>query len=446
MFRRVLVATDFSAHADSMLECIGEIPGMEEILLVHVISGTGRASSPSLFRPARLSPRDQALAALDKKKASLEQTTGLPVVPRVIEAIGGDIAGAIIGLAHAENIPLIVMGGRGKGLVSAFILGSVSEGVVQRSSTDVLIMHFKGAKNPGEAGLQKFCRGLFFHVLCPVDFSRPSQKTIEYAQSLGFIRRMTLLHVMDEGPAGPDRSSREEECKKRLEAIAAGLEGKGIRAATVIRSGRPAEVIAQVAEELDVSLILIARLGQSDYIRNVPIGRVAGGVAARAERPLFIVNANVSLSISAKELTKDEFSRAEVLWLGYHQQRADPETDRVFGVFAENTLVAAARCRRHTDGLEVDAVYVPDDFRGRGYARMVMKALVDSCDSEPLYMHATLDLIGFYGTFGFVTIGEDELPPTIRERFGFANGDLEGANVRPMMRFPRKQPPASRPG
>ena len=39
MFKRVLVATDFSRHADRVLECIGEIPGMEEIVLLHVLDG-----------------------------------------------------------------------------------------------------------------------------------------------------------------------------------------------------------------------------------------------------------------------------------------------------------------------------------------------------------------------------------------------------------------------
>ena len=59
MFKRVLVATDFSAHADTMLGCIGQIPGMEEILLVHVINGsdTGNgffgASSPTPREVAR---------------------------------------------------------------------------------------------------------------------------------------------------------------------------------------------------------------------------------------------------------------------------------------------------------------------------------------------------------------------------------------------------------
>jgi nucleotide-binding universal stress UspA family protein len=223
---------------------------MEEILLVHVINGTKIAPPASLFRSSCPSPRESALAVLNEKRAFLEQITGIPVVPRIIETPDGDIAGAIIRLAHAENIPLIVMGGRGKGLISAYILGSVSEGVVQRSSTDVLIMHFRGAKDPGTAGLEKFCRGLFFHVLCPVDFSRPSQKTLEYAQSLGFIRRMTLLHIMDEGIPEPERRYREEECRKQLDAMISDLAGRGIRAASVIRSGSPASEIERLPKSL----------------------------------------------------------------------------------------------------------------------------------------------------------------------------------------------------
>jgi GNAT superfamily N-acetyltransferase len=181
---------------------------------------------------------------------------------------------------------------------------------------------------------------------------------------------------------------------------------------------------------------MIARLGQSDYIRNIPIGSVAAGVSMHAGRPLFIVNPHISLSVLVKELEAREFPLAEQVWLGYHQQKADPSTDRVFGVFIEGTLVAAARCRRHPDGLEVDAVYTPDQYRGRGYARRVVRALVDACGNEPLYMHSTLDLVGFYTTFGFTEIGEQVLPASIRERFSFADGDLAGANVSPMKRVP----------
>lgn len=436
MFRRVLVATDFSAHADSLLECIGEIPGMEEILLVHVINGTPPEAGITFLRASRPSPRELALSRLEEKRQFLERMTGVPVSPRVIETTGGDIAGAITRLAYTENIPLIVMGGRGKGLLSGYILGSVSEDVIRRGRTDVLIMHFMNSRNPGGAGLEKFCRNVFSHVLCPVDFSKPSEKTLEYAKNLGCIRRITLLHVVDTNMPEPERTRHGEECRQKLAVIEADLAQKGIRAASIIRPGSPAREIARVAGEQDVSLIMIGRFGQSDYIRNIPIGRVAAEVAMHAERPLFILNPHISLSVLVKELEPKEFPLAEQVWLGYHQQKADPSVDRVFGVFIEGTLAAAARCRRHPDGLEVDAVYTPDQYRGRGYARMVVRELVEACGNEPLFMHSTLDLIGFYTGFGFTGIGEQELPASIRDRFSFADGELVGANVSPMKRVP----------
>jgi N-acetylglutamate synthase-like GNAT family acetyltransferase len=36
-----------------------------------------------------------------------------------------------------------------------------------------------------------------------------------------------------------------------------------------------------------------------------------------------------------------------------------------------------------------------------------------------MFLHATLDLIAFYRTFGFVPIPERDLPPTIKERLAF---------------------------
>ena len=117
--------------------------GMEEILLVHVING-----SPRCKRPGKDShpPRELARGSLEEKRQYLEQATGVRVSPADTEAKAGDIAGAVVRSAYTENIPLIVMGGRGKGLLAGFILGSVSEGVIQRSNTDVLIVHLRDAK------------------------------------------------------------------------------------------------------------------------------------------------------------------------------------------------------------------------------------------------------------------------------------------------------------
>ena len=49
-------------------------------------------------------------------------------------------------------------------------------------------------------------------------------------------------------------------------------------------------------------------------------------------------------------------------------------------------------------------------------------------------MHSTLGLVKFYGQYGFAPIPEDELPPTIKARFDFAMGEMQGSNVQPMRR------------
>lgn len=138
----------------------------------------------------------------------------------------------------------------------------------------------------------------------------------------------------------------------------------------------------------------------------------------------------------ARELLSAEFPLANEIWMDYHQTKGDPVTDRIFAAFSGGRAVSVARCRRHPDGLEVDAVFTPVEHRGRGYANLAVGALVEACGHDTLYMHSVLNLTGFYQKFGFREIPEAELPPTIRERFAFAGGELEGANVCPMKRDP----------
>lgn len=137
-----------------------------------------------------------------------------------------------------------------------------------------------------------------------------------------------------------------------------------------------------------------------------------------------------------RELVSAEFPIADELWVDYHNTRGYPVTDRIFAAFAGGDAVSLARCRRHPDGLEVDAVFTPVKYRGHGYAHLTVKALVEACGHEMLYMHSVLNLTEFYGKYGFIPIREDQLPPSIRDRFAFAGGQLEGANVQPMKREP----------
>jgi nucleotide-binding universal stress UspA family protein/GNAT superfamily N-acetyltransferase len=434
MFARVLVATDFSRFADRTLECIGEIPGMEKIFLVHILNKTPVPAQSSVFSHLPVAPEEHAQQMLEEKGRYLEQTTGVPVKTVLVEGTGGDTAASIIKTANNENISLIVMGARGKSIFHGMLIGSISEGVIQKAGIDVLVIHFRGLEGNDDTPLEKFCTNIFSHVLCPVDFSIPSDKTLEYLKSMGFIRKVTLLNVIRESGPDQDQQPKVRDAELHLAGIKADIASQGIRTASIIRSGNPVNEICRVADEQDVSLIMIARYGKSDYAKNIPLGTVVAGVVTKAQRPLFVLSPHISLTVIVKELGKAEFWLAEQVWMSYHQQKVDPDTDRIFGVFVEGALAAVARCRRHPDGLEVDGVYVPDDYRDRGYARKAVQVLVDACGSEPLYMHSTLALVKFYSSFGFEPIPESALPGSIKERFNFAGGEMKGANVSPMKR------------
>ncbi len=143
-----------------------------------------------------------------------------------------------------------------------------------------------------------------------------------------------------------------------------------------------------------------------------------------------------STGVTVKELASREFSIAVMLWVDYHHTKGDPRTDRIFAASLDGQAVSIARCKRHPDGFEVDGVFTPVTQRGHGYANAAMWGLIEACGRDVLYMHSVFNLTKFYGNYGFVPIDEKELPPTIRERYAWAQGEMEGANVCPMKRDP----------
>ncbi|PKL69680.1 MAG: hypothetical protein CVV30_09020 [Methanomicrobiales archaeon HGW-Methanomicrobiales-1] len=180
----------------------------------------------------------------------------------------------------------------------------------------------------------------------------------------------------------------------------------------------------------------------AEFVIHVPPGgyRIEGSINEAPPLPVSSVPAlhiaKHSTGAFVRELFSLEYSLAEALWTDYHNTKADPGTDRIFAAFHEGQAVSVARCKRHIDGFEVDGVFTPVSQRGHGYANAVVWGLVEACGQDTLYMHSVWGLAKFYGNFGFVPIDEKELPPTIQERFAWAEGEMEGANVRPMRRDP----------
>ncbi len=435
MFTKILLPTDFSDYSWKTAECAGQIAGVREIVLLHVLDAARASTRAWLSGHTSRSPLEKAQALLDKQRMYLEDL-GFAVTTYLDVVEDGDIKGAILRRAEKEQVPLIVMGARGKGIIQGYLLGSVSADVLRFGTTDVLITHFPGTV-PVKGELFSSCRrNIFSTVLCPVDFSKPSREAIEFMKRLDAVEEVVLVHVISSAESKEELDSAVQNAERRLGHLKAELEREDRTVKTFVRFGNPCQEIADLAEEEDVSLILISRYGNRDYFRDIPLGSTATDVAKHVKRSVYVRYPRIHLTVQVRELLPEEFWKAEEIWQQYHQQKADREHDRIFGVFLDENLVSVARCKRHPDGLEVDGVFTPEEFRRRGYARKAMEALVSACGDEVLYMHSTRELVSFYSTFGFRPISEKELPPKIRERYVFALGNMEGANVRPMRRVP----------
>ncbi len=245
-----------------------------EIILLHVVKpftylGTSEATRQLL---------EQAIAAEHEKlnKCLGLHLNGVPIRRLVLE---GDPAREIVRAIRDEKVDLIVMPTHGYGPLQRFLLGSVTLKVLHNRACPVwTAAHVEDA--PG----QNFA---IRKVLCGVDFSPHSAKTIQWAQELAteFDAELTLAHVTPGveiyGPGGHyvlDEMKRElvGSASRKLEALKQEL---GSNAATFIGSGDIPKVMRQAAEETKADVLVVGsrsiggRIGNTAYgiIRESPV-------------------------------------------------------------------------------------------------------------------------------------------------------------------------------
>ena len=429
MFARVLLPTDFSPHAEKTVQCIGEIPGIQDLVLLHVLEA-GPDNTTAYGQHTIEARIREGLGRLNALKDEIGGS-GLPVRVLVHERVHDDVAETILSVASAEKADLIALGARGHTLRN-LVLGSESAPVLRGAKTSVLVIHDRDLNSGGAMG--KYCRSAFTRMLVPLDFSRSSLDLVDSLPRLARGGEVILLHVLGADLHEEDLPIARGNAENRLGELREGLEKAGFRARTLIVTGHPAREILRLSEELDATLLVLSRFGKKDYVQAVGIGSTAGEIAERAHVPVLVHYPHLHYDVVTRELAPAEFPVAEEVWLRYHQQKTDAAADRIFATFVDGVPAGVARCRRHPDGFEVDGVFLLEEFRSRGYARRIMEALVPACGKETLYMHSTLELVPFYRSFGFEPIPEEELPRTIRDRYLFAMGDMQTARVQPMRR------------
>ncbi len=285
MFEKVLFATDLSAYAEKTFECIGEIPWVREVVLLHVVDATYPSKHGWVHGPHI----EDARMHLEEHKVHLENL-GLKVKTKVDVITEGNISHSILKTADEENVSLILMNAHGKSLIKGLLLGSIALDVLRHAKKDVLLMRYKLVDGFDGEKLQKFCERIFSKVVYPTDFSEPAEKALSLLRKLNSIKEIELVHVVTRGEIEEEIEANVQEAKKKLDDIKDELNRAGFTVNEHVRVGNPAEEICSVARDEDASLIVMSSHGKG-WIKELLLGDTAYDVVKNSQRPVLVVRA-----------------------------------------------------------------------------------------------------------------------------------------------------------
>lgn len=264
MHERILFPTDGSDTAAAAFAYALDVAA-EHDATIHVlnVADTGRDSVTQL--------RGQVLDVLEDEGERIVQEAadraadrGVEVVPEVLQ---GDPHQTITDYADRHDVDLVVMATHGRRGVERFLLGSVTERVINATAVPVL------AVSPGEGQALAYPPR---NVLVPTDGSEGAGRALAVASDLSAAvgARLHLLHVVDTASLGFDvRSAIDNEtlAARAEDVLEAALEqvdeDHRDDVETTVAYGRVYREILNYVEENDVDLVAVGTQGEAEFSR-----------------------------------------------------------------------------------------------------------------------------------------------------------------------------------
>jgi nucleotide-binding universal stress UspA family protein len=143
---------------------------------------------------------------------------------------------------------------------------------------------------------------MYRKILVPLDGSQVAEGVLPHAKALAYSEgaELVLLTVganpamdfafSDPGLAQSAVLEQEERSKKYLTAVEAELQAAGFKTSTVLRVGSVAEVILEVADELQVDCIAMSTHGRTGPARWL-LGSIAERVVHSSKVPVLLIRA-----------------------------------------------------------------------------------------------------------------------------------------------------------
>lgn len=272
--QRILIATDFSTGAAAGLQrglALARTHGATATV-VHVAGAppqvAGAAALSGLSHLARLQElRAQRATALLEKAQKTFDDAGVKASTKLLE---GPAAETIAKAAADLDAELVVMGARGVHAEHVFAVGSVTEAVVHRATTNVLVV-----RGDGDASSASFDK-----LLVATDLSPASKAVIPLAIDFAApAAEVELLHVVDwgdeppeiHGAYKPDGSFKElwaaaiAEAERDLGEVTTGVGHDGGAVTHRVVEGVASHAILARAKDAAIDLIAVGKRGKPTH-------------------------------------------------------------------------------------------------------------------------------------------------------------------------------------
>jgi nucleotide-binding universal stress UspA family protein len=295
MFRTIVVPLDGSPLAEHALPLAAGIArragGALRLARVHTPHHAPRYAEPEA--DATVAHREQAY--LDAVAANVERSGGVPATGALIEE--GTVAPALCAHAQALGADLMVLTTHGRGPLSRFWLGSVTDELLRTAPLPLLVYRPEGQVAADLSADRPFRR-----ILVPLDGSETAEAALAPAAELARLTgaELTLLRAVEVLPiAAPDGlvytpptldaalvERLVAEARRSLNRVAERLRAEGLTVATRVTAAEPAAAaILDAAGQAD--LIVLATHGRSKVARFF-LGSVADKVVRGAPCPVLV--------------------------------------------------------------------------------------------------------------------------------------------------------------
>ena len=142
MFHKILYPTDFSDTAEKAIPFLKQLKstGTEEVVILHIID-TYRLRIPSIYMPTNLISfiDKMVIEATEKAQKIADILTDAGIGTRIRIEQGLPFR-EILRVEDEEDVSIIVIGSHGRSNIEEMFLGSVSENVMRKSKSPVLIV------------------------------------------------------------------------------------------------------------------------------------------------------------------------------------------------------------------------------------------------------------------------------------------------------------------